>query len=310
MHERSTETVERTLARFRLIRRFPQGAPIVIGAFLVSAIAGLDWISGPDVNVSLLYAVAVSGVTWLGTRRHGILIAGLAASQSLGTQLISEGSLAATAMWNGAARFGILVVIATLVWALREALVEQRHRAMVDPLTGALNRRTFQMIAERERLRAGRSGSPLSVAYFDLDEFKDVNDRLGHAAGDRLLRVFAASVRVGIRGTDVSCRMGGDEFVLMLPDTDAREAVIVVDRVRKVLAECCETEAVPVTASVGITTYRFPPATVDAMIAGADELMYRAKSRGGDSVVGTVIVGPWTRWSDHIARTEEALEWV
>lgn len=310
MDAHSTEAIAGTLVRFRLIRRFPQGAPIVIGSLLVTAIAALDWLTGPTVSVSILYAVAVMAVTWVGSTRHGALVAGLASAESLLAHVLAEGGLALSATWNAATRLAVLMLVVTLVGTLQDSLIEQRRRAMSDPLTGALNRRSFQLIADRERLRAGRTGSAVTLAYFDLDEFKDVNDRLGHEAGDRLLRVFAAAVRAGIRGTDVLCRMGGDEFVLLLPDTDAREAVIVVDRVRHILAECCESEAVPVTASVGISTFRFPPATVDAMIAGADELMYRAKSRGGDTVVGTVIVGPWSRWDDHVAETEHALEWV
>ncbi len=310
MQTRNTRTVEGTLVRFRLIRRFPQSAPIVIGTLLVSTIAALDWLTGPAVSVSLLYAIAIGAVTWLGTRRHGFLVSGLAAAQSLGAHVLAGGGLAVTAVWNAAARLGVLFVIATLVSALASSLIEQRSRAMVDPLTGAMNRRSFHLVAERERLRAGRTGTALTIAYFDLDDFKDVNDRLGHVAGDRLLRVFAASVRAGIRGSDVLCRIGGDEFVLMLPDTDARQAVVVVDRVRKLLAECCRSEEAQVTATTGIATYRFPPESVDAMIAGADELMYKAKARGGDSVAGTVIVGPWDRWSDHVADTEHAMEWV
>lgn len=310
MHEHSTTTVEGTLVRLRLIHRFPEGAPIVIGTLMITTIAVLDWVTGPAVSLSLLYALAAGAVTWLGTTRHGRLISLLAAAESLGAHVLTDGALAISAVWNSLTRLGVLLVITSLVAALRSSLVEQRNRAMIDPLTGALNRRSFNLIGERERLRAGRMGSPLSLAYFDLDDFKSVNDRLGHEAGDRLLRVFAASVRAGVRGTDVLCRIGGDEFVLMLPDTDARQAVVVVDRVRSILAECCRSEAVPVTASVGITTYRFPPSTVAAMVAGADGLMYRAKSRGGDTVVGTVVVGPWTRWSDHVADTEHALEWI
>ncbi len=310
MHEHSTVTVGRTLVRFRIIRRFPQGAPIVIGTILVSAIAALDWLTGPEVSVSLLYAIAVGGVTWLGVRRHGLLVAGLAATESLGAHVLADGTLGATALWNAATRFGVLFTVASLVAALSNSLIEQKHRAMIDPLTGAMNRRSFHLIADRERLRAGRSGTPLTIAYFDLDNFKHINDTLGHETGDRLLRVFAASVRVGIRGVDVLCRIGGDEFVLMLPETDAREAMAVVGRVRQVLAECAAAEEIPVTASVGITTYRFPPSSVEAMIAGADELMYRAKSRGGNTVVGTVVVGPWTRWSDQVAETEHAMEWI
>jgi len=310
MQEQSTQTIEASLVRFRLIRHHPQGAPIVIGALLVSLIAALDRLTGPEISVSLLYAIAVIGVTWLGGRRHGMLVSGLAAVQSAGAHLLADGDLAFGALLNAATRLGVLFVIASLVAALRASLIEQRRRATIDPLTGAMNRRSFHLVAERERSRAGRIGSAVTIAYFDLDDFKNVNDRFGHEAGDRLLQVFAASVRVGIRGSDILCRMGGDEFVLMLPDTDAREAVVVVGRVREVLAECCQSEAVPVTASVGVATYRFPPSTVDAMIAGADELMYRAKARGGDTVVGTVIIGPWTRWSEHVADTEQALEWV
>jgi two-component system cell cycle response regulator len=109
-----------------------------------------------------------------------------------------------------------------------------------------------------------------------------------------------------VRGTDIVCRMGGDEFVLLLPDTDAREAMIVVDRVRHQIYEHCMIDARPITTSVGIATYRFPPSTVDALISGADELMYRAKARGGDTVVGMVIVGPWTRWSDSVSLVQPA----
>jgi diguanylate cyclase (GGDEF)-like protein len=310
MYQHSSEMIGRTLIRIRLIRRFPEGAPIAIGSILVSAIATLDWVTGTVVSLSLLYGLAVVAVTWLGSRRHGLLVAGLAASEGLLADVLGGNGLGAATAWNAVARLGVLVVMAWLVSALKDSLIEQRRRAMIDPLTGALNRRSFDLVADRERIRAGRNGSAVTLAYFDLDDFKDVNDRLGHTAGDRLLRVFAASVRAAVRGTDTLCRIGGDEFILMLPDTDAREAVIVVDRVRRILAECCRTEEVPVTVSVGVTTYRFPPATVEAMIGGADQLMYRAKSRGGDTVVGTVIVGQWNRWADHVADTEQALDRV
>jgi len=310
MDEYSTITTEGSPVRFRLIRRFPQSAPIVIGVLLVCGIAALDWVTGPEVSVSLLYAIAVGGVAWLGGRRHGILTSWLAASQSLGAEALADGSFAATALWNAATRLGVLLVVTLLVVALRDSLAEQREWATIDPLTGAVNRRAFYLVTERERLLAGRNGTAVTIAYFDLDQFKTINDDLGHETGDRLLRVFAASVRAGVRGSDVLCRMGGDEFALMFPDTDARDAVVVVDRVRKILAECCRLEEAEMTVSVGIATYRFPPSTVDAMIAGADELMFRAKALGGNTMVGTVIIGPWNRWSDQVASTEQALQRV
>lgn len=310
MHEQHTPRRDMTLVRSHLVRRFPTGAPLAVGAVLVSAIATLDWATGPAISVGLLHALAIIAVAWLGSRRNGLLIAGLAATESLAAQVWAQQGLTVAAVWNAATQLGVLVVVTVLVTTLRDSLVEQRNLATVDALTGSLNRRAFGLVAERERLRAGRDGSAISLAYFDLDDFKTVNDQLGHATGDRLLRVFAASVRAAVRSTDILSRMGGDEFVLLLPDTDARDAVVVVDRVRRILADLCSREETAVTASIGIATYRFPPSTIDAMIAGADELMYRAKSRGGDSIVGTVIVGPWTRWSDQVAEIDRQLEWV
>jgi len=292
-----------TLVRFAIVRRFPNAAPLLLGVVLVALIAAADWATGPELSFSVLYMGAVIAVTWLGSRRHGMLVAGLAAAESLLATLVANDSVGLADVWNASTQFVVLILVAALIGSLRHALADQRRMAMVDPLTGAMNRRAFQLVAERERLRAGREGTPLTLAYFDIDRFKEINDRLGHGAGDRLLAEFSTAVDEMIRGTDLFARMGGDEFVLLLPDTDARDAMLVVDRVRKLLLDDA-TAGHPVTTSVGIATFRFPPSTVDALLAEADDLLYQAKDRGGDTVVGMVIVGPWTRWSDslHLSR--------
>jgi diguanylate cyclase (GGDEF)-like protein len=292
-----------TLVRFAIVRRFPNAAPLLLGVVLVALIAAADWATGPELSFSVLYMGAVIAVTWLGSRRHGMLIAGLASAESLLATVVANDSVGLADVWNASTQFVVLILVAALIGSLRHALADQRRMAMVDPLTGAMNRRAFQLVAERERLRAGREGTPLTLAYFDIDRFKEINDRLGHGAGDRLLAEFSTAVDEMIRGTDLFARMGGDEFVLLLPDTDAREAMLVVDRVRKLLLDD-ETAGHPATTSVGIATFRFPPSTVDALLAEADDLLYQAKDRGGDTVVGMVIVGPWTRWSDslHLSR--------
>jgi len=295
---------DRSLVRLAIVRRFPNAAPLVLGVVLVALIALGDWVTGPELSFSVLYMGTVVAVTWLGSRRHGMLVAVLAAVESLLAAVLSRDAPTPADIWNASTQLVVLILTASLIGSLRRALVDQRRMAMVDPLTGALNRRAFQLVAERERLRSGREGTPLSLAYFDLDGFKDINDRLGHAAGDGLLTAFAAAVAAEIRGTDLFARIGGDEFVLLLPDTDAREAVLVVDRVRKLLVDQA-TGDFPMTTSVGIASYRFPPNTVDALLAGADDLLYQAKGRGGDTVVGMVVVGPWTRWSVEISRSAD-----
>jgi diguanylate cyclase (GGDEF)-like protein len=181
----------------------------------------------------------------------------------------------------------VLILVAALLARLRAALLEARHFASIDPLTGALNRRAFQTWAERERLRAVRAGTVTSVVYMDLDDFKAVNDRLGHRAGDRLLTSFAAAVAGAIRGTDLFARIGGDEFVVLLPDTDVRSAMRVADRLKRVSCSACDTDSI--TASVGIATFRSPPDTVDEMVDAADVQMYRAKGAGRGRIAGVLV---------------------
>jgi len=299
----SEGNVDHNVVRFSIVRRFPNAAPLVLGVVLVALIAIGDWLTGPELSFSVLYMGGVVAVTWMGSRRHGMLVAWLAAAESLLAVVVTRGRPTGADVWNASTQLAVLLLTASLMGSLKKALADQRRMAMVDALTGAMNRRAFQLVAERERLRSGREGTPLSLAYFDLDHFKEINDRLGHGAGDDLLQAFAVGVAAEIRGTDILARIGGDEFVLLLPDTDAREAVIVVDRVRTLLDEILPDSTV--TTSVGIATYRFPPSTVDAMLAGADDLLYQAKDRGGDTVVGMVIVGPWTRWDSDISRPSD-----
>ena len=290
---------DKTLVRSAVVNRWPNTSPIVLGVVLVTGIATLDWATGPDVSVSLLYVLAVMAVTWIGTRRHGYLVAALAAVDSLAAHAIHGAEPLVprpSDIWNAATTFSVLVLTASLLGALRRALLEQRRLAAVDQLTGALNRRSFSIAAERERLRSAREGRPLTVAYVDLDGFKRINDRLGHREGDRMLRKFSTAVGSSIRGSDLFARIGGDEFAILLPATDAEQAISVLERIRATVAHNVDRDPT-LTVSIGIATYRFPPGDVDTMIADADSLMYRAKRAGGNRLVGAVMSGPWLRWN-------------
>ncbi len=160
-----------------------------------------------------------------------------------------------------------------------------RH-ANQDPLTGALNRRAFALIADKEVARAQRSGDPLSVLMIDLDRFKQINDLLGHSGGDDILRRFAGTASRGLRGGDVLCRFGGEEFVALLPVTAAAGALGVAERLRLLYAD--EAAAVvqggaalpfPITVSVGVSELR-PGEDIEEVIRRADDALYRAKAAG------------------------------
>jgi len=161
------------------------------------------------------------------------------------------------------------------------------NQALVDGLTGLANRRSCEDTLAAELSRAERYPAPLAVVLADLDDFKDVNDRFGHQAGDVVLREFAGLLRENLRDIDLAGRWGGEEFLLLLPGTDVEGAARVAERVRQALHHrillSVEGEPIPVTASFGIAEY--PTAdSAPALFAAADAALYEAKRQGKNRV--------------------------
>lgn len=146
------------------------------------------------------------------------------------------------------------------------------------------NRRAFLEVAAREIERSRRYRHELSLAYLDLDGFKAVNDQRGHMVGDRVLIALAGLARATARSVDTVARIGGDEFVILMPETDARAAVSLAERLRAACSRAAGSDAAPVTCSVGVVTFECAPTDVEELLANADALMYEAKAAGGDSV--------------------------
>ncbi len=167
----------------------------------------------------------------------------------------------------------------------REA--EQRNFAMSDPLTGLLNRRAFGDFAQRMARRRSGLRDAMAVLVLDLDHFKQVNDRYGHEAGDRLLKAFADVAEANVRPSDQLFRMGGEEFCFVLPDTSACDALAVAERIRRAFeATCIDTAIGPAstTVSIGIAATRVA-VDMDVLLAAADAAVYEAKARGRNRVV-------------------------
>jgi diguanylate cyclase (GGDEF)-like protein len=168
--------------------------------------------------------------------------------------------------------------------ALRNAalLDEVERLATRDALTGLANRRLFEESLARETARSRRLGTPLSLAVFDVDHFKQVNDTYGHLTGDAVLREVAGAIETGVKSFDVAARYGGDEFVILLPGCGAIDAYRVAERVRTQVAR--EVEGAPVTLSAGVST--MPDNAVDGerLVAAADSALYDAKRSGRDRV--------------------------
>jgi two-component system cell cycle response regulator len=170
---------------------------------------------------------------------------------------------------------------------LASLIEDSRQLATTDALTGLLNRRAFVEQVEREMQRSGRTGTPLSVVLLDIDHFKQINDRHGHASGDTVLSALGQLLPRRARACDVAGRWGGEEFVVLLPNTGATEAVDVAERLRAEIealdVRTTSATRIPVTGSLGVATRR-PAEGLDSLLDRADRSMYAAKSGGRNRV--------------------------
>jgi diguanylate cyclase (GGDEF)-like protein len=177
-----------------------------------------------------------------------------------------------------------LTLLARSVEAMRQRLIEL---VGTDPLTGCLNRRALELRLKREWRAAKRRASPLAVLAVDLDNFKPINDTYGHPAGDAVLRELADVMRATVRDTDVIARVGGDEFVLVLPDTGWQGAITLAERLRRHVDEqtFAGAQEIPLTVSIGIALARgTDDVRASDLLEEADRSLYRAKSGGRNRI--------------------------
>lgn len=170
---------------------------------------------------------------------------------------------------------------------LKEAYKRIEELAELDELTGLLNRRSIMQALDEEMVRTSRSNAPLTVALIDLDWFKRINDQYGHPTGDEVLRTFAITMFANIRSIDKFGRYGGEEFLLVLPDTSNDIAKRTLDRLRAIIADLDWSAISPgmmVTISAGIATLR-PEEAPDSLLARADSALYKAKDLGRNRVI-------------------------
>lgn len=233
------------------------GLPSKLGLSLATVVVlGLiDYWTGYEAFFAIFYLIPIAFATWHVSERWGLIFSGLSAVVWAYANREAAPHLHSAWIypWNILTRFAVFLLVTRLLCALRVALTHERELARTDPLTGIPNRRAFLDVAERELLRCRRHGSPVTVLYADVDHFKPVNDRLGHAEGDALLREVASTASRAVRLQAALARaMAGHDW--------------------------------PVTFSIGAMTYLDPPASTDEMLRHADELMYEVKRNGGNAV--------------------------
>jgi diguanylate cyclase (GGDEF)-like protein/PAS domain S-box-containing protein len=176
------------------------------------------------------------------------------------------------------------LALAIANFRLRETL---RLQSVRDPLTGLYNRRYLEESLERELRRSERAGNPMSLIMLDIDHFKDYNDRFGHEAGDRVLSLLGDFLKAHLRGSDIACRYGGEEFILLLPDAPlgvtVQRASTLREEVKKIPVKYGGATLEGITLSLGVATLR-PSQSGAQLIRAADVALYEAKAKGRDQV--------------------------
>ena len=262
-----------------ILRKFPSWVLVGASWLALALVAWADHLSGQDLQLEFFYLLPLAAVSWLCGRREGLVAAGLATMlwtlvDVTGRPVRSQPGLI---VWNAAVELLFFSGLALLVSFMARQADNLRSLAREDALTGVANRRAFFGALTNAVDLAGRREGAWTITYVDLDDFKQINDRLGHNTGDDVLRTVAGTLKAATRRVDVVARLGGDEFGVLMPDTDQAQAETAVRKLQALLDAAMAEAGWPITFSIGATTFLAAPASPDAALAVADARMYEVK---------------------------------
>ena len=233
----------------------------------------------------VVYLVSVACVSWLFGRCAGMCasLTALAVWVTVNHKLLADSGYALLSL-NLAVKSALLFSTCHLVLFAKSRMGKKSDELYTDVLTNMYTMKAFREIAEREIHRCSRYSHPFSIAYLDADNFNVLNTTIGHAAGDNLLVCMADTLRSNIRKSDILACMGGDNFVLLLPETGfehAREALI---KIKSKLDDTIAERGYSITFSIGMMTYATPPASIDHVFAACEAVMFRVKASGKNAI--------------------------
>ncbi len=265
---------------------------LTLFCLLVAALIGvIRYLTGPEFALSFFYILPIALATWYAGKWAGVAVSLTSAISWLIADLtmLTTFSSAFVPYFNETFRLTVFLIITVILAKLKIAMDKHKALAGTDPLTAIPNRRAFYDLAEMELNKARRYQKPISLLYVDIDNFKQINDRLGHCIGDALLFSAAKMMKSNLRAIDIMGRFGGDEFVVLLAETGAASVALVARKLKDKLSKLMQNNSWPVTFSIGAVTFENPPDSVDQLINAADLQMYNAKKNGKNRIHYKVI---------------------
>lgn len=272
-------------ALFEYIDKMPRIIIFTISFLLVIFLGIIDYLTGYEISFSIFYLLPVMIATWYCKRAYAVVISLFSAMTWYCADIASGNTYShfMIPVWNTVTRLGFFLIFTFSLGAIRNLLDKEKFLSRIDFLTDVTNSRAFYETATKEIERSARYSHPFSLAYIDIDDFKKVNDTLGHSAGDKLLLSIATAIKENIRAVDIVARLGGDEFAILMPETDDQNAITAINKVRKRLLDRMQENNWPVTFSIGIVTCS-EPCRLDELIREADDLMYTVKMSGKNRI--------------------------
>ena len=257
----------------------------LIGLISVLLISLVDYYVVIDISLSILYLLPIAFISWNETKKFSLVLVLICTLGWFVAEWAAKSNMHSSILiWNTTVRLVVFSTIAYLLSDLKSAYEREKNLAQTDALTGIVNRRFFIETLQLEYQRSLRYDRPFTLAYLDLDNFKQINDRFGHQTGDKLLKIVAQTMQKQVRQVDTAARLGGDEFALLLPETNYENGNIVLNRLQTNVMNAISAYS-PVSLSIGAITFIDLPDTVDKAINNVDGLMYQVKKGGKDGLI-------------------------
>lgn len=259
---------------------------IILVLVQITVLGTIDYFTGFELSFSVFYLIPVAIAAWYAEKKTALFISGISAVVwQFSNQLAGESfQHIFIPIWNTSTRLGFFLVVVILLTKLKDSYLHQKSLARTDFLTGAANPRAFYEIVKMEILRSSRYKRSFTLCFLDADNFKIINDTMGHHIGSDLLIKVVEIIKQNLRGTDTIARLGGDEFAILLTETNLEQSQTAVRKFHEKLLDEMAKNNWEVTFSIGVLTFCTIPETVDEAIKNADSLMYEVKQSGKNAV--------------------------